>query len=136
MKRVLSILILFLVLGSSVRAQLVSGLKEIVLTQKSDDRDISDQTSSTSPEDAPKARSIVPQPVYAYLNNGEVTVCFETAFPTVTLNVTNETTGKTVCSEQLLSPTNYSIDLNGEDSGEYIIEIISDGTSFEGAFSL
>ena len=53
MKRVLSILFLFLVLGSSVKAQLDFGFKEIVFTQKSDDRDMSGQSSSTSPEDAP-----------------------------------------------------------------------------------
>ena len=49
MKRVLSILFLFLVLGSSVKAQLGFGFKEIVFIQKSGDRDISDQTSTTSP---------------------------------------------------------------------------------------
>ena len=100
MKRVLSILFLFLVLGSSVKAQLDFGFKEIVLTQKSDDRDMSGQSSSTSPEDAPKTRSVVLQPVYAYLDNGEITVYFE------------------------------------KDSGEYIIEVISDGNSLEGTFSL
>ena len=129
MKRVLSILFLFLVLGSSVKAQLDFGFKEIVFTQKSDDRDMSGQSSSTSPEDAPKTRSVVLQPVYAYLDNGEITVYFA-------ISVINETTGKTVCSKTLLSPTNFSIDLNGEDSGEYIIEVISDGTSLEGTFSL
>lgn len=77
MKRVLSILFLFLVLGSSVKAQLDFGFKEIVFTQKSDDRDMSGQSSSTSPEDAPKTRSVVLQPVYAYLDNGEITVYFE-----------------------------------------------------------
>lgn len=136
MKRVLSILFLFLVLGSSVKAQLDFGFKEIVFTQKSDDRDMSGQSSSTSPEDAPKTRSVVLQPVYAYLDNGEITVYFEKVFPTVAISVINETTGKTVCSKTLLSPTNFSIDLNGEDSGEYIIEVISDGTSLEGTFSL
>ena len=117
MKRVLSILFLFLVLGSSVKAQLDFGFKEIVFTQKSDDRDMSGQSSSTSPEDAPKTRSVVLQPVYAYLDNGEITVYFEKVFPTVAISVINETTGKTVCSKTLLSPTNFSIDLNGEDSG-------------------
>lgn len=107
-----------------------------MFTQKSDDRDMSGQSSSTSPEDAPQARSVVLQPVYAYLDNGEITVYFEKVFPTVAISVINETTGKTVCSKTLLSPTNFSIDLNGEDSGEYIIEVISDGTSLEGTFSL
>ena len=134
MKRVLSILFLFLVLGSSVKAQLGFGFKEIVFTQKSDDRDMSGQSSSTSPEDAPKTRSVVLQPVYAYLDNGEITVYF--VFSTVAISVINETTGKTVCSKTLFNPTNFSIDLNGEDSGEYIIEVISDGTSLEGTFSL
>ena len=115
-----------------MKAQLNFGFKEIVFTQKSDDRDMSGQSSSTSPEDAPKTRSVVLQPVYAYLDNGEITVYFEKVFPTVAISVINETTGKTVCS----SPTNFSIDLNGEDSGEYIIEVISDGTSLEGTFSL
>ena len=136
MKRVVSILYLYLDLGRSVNAKLDFGFKEIVFTQKSDDRDMSGQSSSTSPEDAPKTRSVVLQPVYAYLDNGEITVYFEKVFPTVAISVINETTGKTVCSKTLLSPTNFSIDLNGEDSGEYIIEVISDGTSLEGTFSL
>ena len=38
---------------------------------------MSGQSSSTSPEDAPKTRSVVLQPVYAYLDNGEITVYFE-----------------------------------------------------------
>ena len=68
--------------------------------------------------------------------NKVVTVDFQTVFSTVTVNITNETTGETVYSELFINPTCFSIDLNGKDAGDYIIEIISNKISLEGVFLL
>ncbi|MFR1081587.1 MAG: DUF3244 domain-containing protein [Bacteroides cellulosilyticus] len=65
-----------------------------------------------------------------------VTIDFQTVFSTVTINITNETTGEIVSSELFINPTSFSIDLNGKDTGDYMIEIISNEISLEGHFSL
>ena len=96
----------------------------------------SEQVGDTSPEDAPKVRSTISQPVCASLYNKVVTIDFQTVFSTVTINITNETTGEIVSSELFINPTSLSIDLNGKDTGDYMIEIISNEISLEGHFSL
>lgn len=52
-----------------------------------------------------------------------VTIMFEEVFSTATVTIVNETTGETVYSEMHSSPAALSIDLNGESSGNYLIEI-------------
>ena len=131
MKKVLFILFSFLAFGISVNAQSIFGKSVIVLTQKN-----GEQVGDTSPEDAPKVRSTISQPVCASLYNKVVTIDFQTVFSTVTINITNETTGEIVSSELFINPTSFSIDLNGKDTGDYMIEIISNEISLEGHFSL
>lgn len=70
MKKVLFILFSFLAFGISVNAQSIFGKSVIVLTQKNGDREPSEQVGDTSPEDAPKVRSTISQPVCASLYNG------------------------------------------------------------------
>ena len=130
----LFILFSFLAFAISVNAQFIPGNIEITLTQKDGDRDMSDKSGSISPEDAPKTRSGISQPVCAYLYNKVVTVDFQAAFSAVTVNVLNETTGEIVYSEQLINPAIFSINLNG--TGGYMIEIVSDEISLEGHFFL
>ena len=130
MKKVLFILFSFLAFGISVNAQSIFGKSVIVLTQKNGDREPSEQVGDTSPEDAPKVRSTISQPVCASLYNKVVTIDFQTVFST------NETTGEIVSSELFINPTSFSIDLNGKDTGDYMIEIISNEISLEGHFSL
>lgn len=136
MKKVLFILFSFLIFVVSVNAQFIFENSVIVLTQKNGDREIGGKSGDTTPEDAPQTRSSISQPVYASLYNKVVTVDFQTVFSTVTVNITNETTGETVYSELFISPTCFSIDLNGKDAGDYIIEIISNKISLEGVFLL
>lgn len=136
MKRVLFILFSFLSFTISVNAQFVSGNTEIMLTQKNGDRGIGDKDSEITPEGAPQTRGVVPQPVCASLYNKVVTVNFQTAFSAVTVNVINETTGETVYSELFINPASFSIDLSGKDTGDYVIELVSDEITLEGYFPL
>jgi len=46
------------------------------------------------------------------------------------------TISQIVSSELFINPTSLSIDLNGKDTGDYMIEIISNEISLEGHFSL
>ena len=119
MKKVLFILFSFLSFALSVNAQFISGSMEIMLTQKDSDREIRGGSSDISPEDAPQTRGVIPQPVCA-----------------VTVNVINETTGETVYSELFINPASFSIDLSGKDTGDYMIELVSDEITLEGYFPL
>lgn len=92
--------------------------------------------NNVDPEDMPVTRSPIFLPVHAYLYNKVVTVDFQATFSAVTVNVVSDVTGETVYSELLVNPTNVSIDLNGADSGDYRLEIISDEIALEGYFPL
>ena len=130
MKILLFILISLLVWGGSVYAQSSNIVMEIALY-----KDIKND-NNVDPEDMPVTRSPIFLPVYAYLYNKVVTVDFQATFSAVTVNVVSDVTGETVYSELLVNPTNVSIDLNGADSGDYRLEIISDEIALEGYFPL
>ena len=136
MKKVLFILFSFLIFVVSVNAQFIFENSVIVLTQKNGDRELGGKSGDTTPEDAPQTRSSISQPVYASLYNKVVTIDFQTVFSTVTVNIANKTTGEIVSSKLFINPTSFSIDLNGKDTGDYMIEIISNEISLEGHFSL
>ena len=84
----------------------------------------------------PISRSLIPQIAYAYLYNKVVTVSFEEAMPTVTIKIIKEATGETVYSQEYLNPTVISVNLTGQDSETYSIEVVSDTISLEGEFIL
>lgn len=130
MKRLLFILISLLAWGGSVYAQSSNIVMEIALY-----KDIKND-NNVDPEDMPVTRSPIFLPVHAYLYNKVVTADFQVTFSAVTVNVVNDVTGETVYSELLASPTSVSIDLNEADSGDYRLEIISDGIALEGYFPL
>ena len=69
MKKVSFILLSLLILSISVNAQFAFSSTKIMLTQKDGDRDISGQEGDITPENAPKARSSVSQPICASLYN-------------------------------------------------------------------
>ncbi len=81
----------------------------------------------------PISRSLIPQIAYAYLYNKVVTVSFEEA---VTIKIIKEATGETVYSQEYMNPTVISVDLTGQDSETYSIEVVSDTISLEGEFIL
>lgn len=136
MKKVLFILFLFLVFAGSANAQFVFGCTKIMLTQKDGDRDPIEPVGDITPENVPKTRGIISQPVCASLYNKVVTVDFQAAFSAVTVNVINDTTGETVYSELFINPASFSIDLSGKGTGDYMIEITSDEITLEGHFPL
>ena len=84
----------------------------------------------------PISRSLIPQIAYAYLYNKVVTVSFEEAMPTVTIKIIKEATGETVYSQEYMNPTVISVNLTGQDSETYSIEVVSDTISLEGEFIL
>jgi hypothetical protein len=84
----------------------------------------------------PISRSLIPQIAYAYLYNKVVTVSFEEAMPTVTIKIIKEATGETVYSQEYMNPTVISVNLTGQDSETYSIEVVSDTISLEGEFML
>lgn len=83
----------------------------------------------------PVTRSIA-EPANAYVNYDVICIDFNETLSTVTINITNESTGKTVCAETFNNPTSINVDLNGEDSGSYLIRIESDGMLLYGSFML
>lgn len=78
----------------------------------------------------------ISQSAYAYVNHNVICIDFNESFSTATIIITNELTGKTVCEETFYNPTSINIDLNGEDSGSYLIRIESDGALLYGSFML
>ncbi|MEY8722418.1 DUF3244 domain-containing protein [Bacteroides stercorirosoris] len=130
MKKLLFILISFFAWGVSTYAQgFIQGL-EITLH-----KDIK-ENNDTSQEDAPKTRSLIPQPAHAYLYNKVVSISFEEVMPTVTIKIIKEATGETVYLQEYMNPATGSIDLSIQDSGTYCIEISSDKFSLQGEFPL
>jgi len=95
-----------------------------------------DRTGSTSEEGLPIKRSIQLQIADAYLYNNVVNISFNENIGSATITVTNESTGKIVYSETHSSPATLSIDLNGESSGNYLIEIEANDALLIGYFNL
>lgn len=137
MKKVFFIFVSLLFFVGYANAQSSFGNIKIMLTVTDGNRNINEPDDDTDPETAPKTRSIIFQPAHAYLyNNKVVTVDFQITLSAVTVNVVNNVTGETVYSEALVNPRSISIDLNGANSGDYRLEIISDGIALEGYFPL
>lgn len=95
-----------------------------------------DRTGSTSEEGLPIKRSIQRPIADAYLYNNVVNVSFNGDIAVVNVTITNESTGETVYSETHSSPAALNIDLNGESTGNYLIEIETEDTLLTGSFSL
>lgn len=140
MKRVLLIILLFALAGgnTTINAEGLDACKEIQLTavQNNAEREIKGKPTKTTSGNVPVSRSIIHQPVYAYIYSSIVSVSFEATASTATVTITRESTGETVYSEVHSSPSVLNINLNGESSGSYLIEIEADGTYLQGTFSL
>ena len=108
---------------------------EITLTVTKDDTRHIGHGHDVEPDKAGTPRSIILQPAYAYLYN-VVNVSFNENIAVVNVIVTNETTGETVYSEVHSSPAALNIDLNGESTGNYLIEIEADYVYMTGTFKL
>lgn len=95
-----------------------------------------DGTGSTSEEGLPIRRSVQRQIADAYLYNNVVNISFNEDIAVVNVTITNESTGETVYSQTYSNPSSLNIDLNGENSSNYLIEIEADDTFLSGSFSL
>ena len=138
MKRILFFMMLLLA-GSevAVNAGELNTYREIPFTvSNSAERDAKGRKTEIDPETTPITRGITRQAVYAYIYNSMVTITFEEVFSTATVTVVNETTGETAYSEVHSNPAALNIDLNGESSGNYLIEIETDDAYLQGIFSL
>jgi Protein of unknown function (DUF3244). len=65
-----------------------------------------------------------------------VNVSFNGDIAVVNVTITYESTGETVYSATHSSPTALYIDLNGESTVNYVIEIVAEDTLLTGSFSL
>lgn len=140
MKQILFFILLFAWAGSKVtiNAEETNTHKEIILTvvQDGNEREIKGEQSETTSGDVPISRSIIHQPIYAYIYNKVVSIDFNVAIEKATVIITHTATGETVHTEAYSNPATLCIDLNGENSGSYLIEIEVDGTLLTGELSL
>lgn len=100
-----------------------------------DDRKILEDNEDY-PENTVQTRSVVPQPAYASIYNKVITLEFTESFSPANIIISNKVTGEVIYSETSNTLDYLSIDLNGENSGEYLIKIEADNILLEGVFSL
>lgn len=142
MKRILcltALIMLFIAISSTMAhaKESIHENGEITLTTVEDEtRHIKPERDIEPGELVPTPRSIVLQPVYAYLYNKVVSLDFTEAFSVVNVVITNQSTGETIHSETYSNPATLCVDLNGESGSNYLIEIEADDTFLTGNFSL
>ncbi|WP_291529401.1 DUF3244 domain-containing protein [Bacteroides sp. UBA939] len=86
-------------------------------------------------EELPQARSLF-EPAYAFLEDNMVHVLFQKIIPAVTIRIIQESTGQVIYSNDYFSPSTVSIDVDGQEPGTYLIEIISERIHMHGEFDL
>lgn len=128
MKKLLFALIAVFSLATSVVAQEENVTSEEILL---DGRD-----KETDEDKGNGSRSIVLQPVSAYLSYNVVSVTFEQPYSAVTVTVVSEATGSVVYSETCSNPTSLLIDLSAVAAGNYRLLIETNDSYWEGSFSL
>lgn len=134
MKKLLLILFAIVSLGNMLHAAEDNNPVEIVLQQTDNNDEIKEIPDKE--EQSPIRRSLQQQIAYAYIYNKVVSIDFNATIENATVTVTNTATGETVYFEAYSNPVTLSIDLNGENSGSYLIEIEADGTLLTGEFIL
>lgn len=137
MKQILfltALAILFIINTATSNAkEFVDKSKEIALTVTNDERHI-EKERDTTPGSTP--RSIVFQPIYCYLYSKIISLNFTDTFSMVSVIITDNFTGETVYAETYSNPATFDIELNGENSGDYLIRIEADTLCLEGSFNL
>lgn len=108
----------------------------ITLTASQDEERHISRGHDVEPDKAATPRSVILQPVYAYLHGQVVSLDFTEIFSSATVTITGISTGETVYSETCSNPATLNIDLNGASTGNYLIEIETDDTLLVGKFSL
>lgn len=134
MKKLLFVLLTIISFSNVLYAAKENNPVEIVLQQTDDDDELKELIDKEG--QSPIRRSIQRQIAYAYIYNKVVSIDFNATIENATVTITHTTTGETVHTEAYSNPTTLCIDLNGENSGSYLIEIEADGTLLTGEFSL
>lgn len=130
MKKLLFLLIAFLAWGTSAYSQeFIKGMEISLYGDIKEDNNV-------DPETAPKTRNIIIQPAHAYLYNKVISISFEEVMPAVTIKITKASTGEIIHSQECISSSTVSIDLNRVSVGTYRIEIATDNICLEGEFML
>lgn len=135
MKKLLFVLLTIISFSNVLYAAKENNPVEIVLQQADDDDDKLKELIDKEGQ-SPIRRSIQRQIAYAYIYNKIVSIDFNATIENATVTITHTATGETVHTEAYSNPTTLCIDLNGENSGSYLIEIEADGTLLTGEFSL
>ena len=108
-----------------------NGKKEIVL-QVSDDDDLVDNPIWFGDEE-PIVMSLLPsQSPYAYLYNNKVCVSFEGLTGISGIRVVDNVTGTVVYEENCAGATEVVVRL--DEPGDYTLQVVADGTVWEGWF--
>ena len=141
MKRILyltALIVFFIIMSTTISnaKEPANNDGEITLTATKDDTRHIGHEQDVEPDKAGTPRSIIVQPAYAYLYNNVVNVSFNENIAVVNVTITNESTGETVYSETCSTPAALNINLNGESTGNYLIEIEADDTLLIGVFYL
>lgn len=90
-------------------------------------------------EDSPSEgimRSVKELPAQVCFTDGQLTIDFSYPVSCVTVSITNVSTGKVVYWNVYDLPGQVTIDLTGEASGKYQVELISESWSLCGDFSI
>ena len=135
MKKLLFVLLTIISFSNVLYAAKENNPVEIVLQQADDDDDKLKELIDKEGQ-SPIRRSIQRQIAYAYIYNKIVSIDFNATIENATVTITHTATGETVHTEAFSNPTTLCIDLSGENSGSYLIEIEADGTLLTGEFSL
>lgn len=135
MKKLLFVLLTIISFSNVLYAAKENNPVEIVLQQVDDDDDNLKELIDKEGQ-SPIRRSIQRQIAYAYIYNKVVSIDFNATIENATVTITRTATGETVHTETYSNPVTLCIDLNGENSGSYLIEIEADGTLLTGEFSL
>lgn len=133
MKKLLLILLAIVSLGNVLHGAEENNPVEITL-QQTDDNDTKRVIDKEG--QSPIRRSIQRQIAYAYIYNKVVSINFNATIEDATVTITKTSTGETVHTEAYSNPATLRIDLNGKNSGSYLIEIEADGSLLTGEFSL
>lgn len=130
MKQVLFLVIALLLIGSKAANAQVNADSKVICLEKREK-----PTGAVHEQTFPITRGQILQPAYAYICNGAVFVDFPYETPSVTISVTNLSTGEMVHSETYEAPSQINLDLSQETSGEYYLEIVFDDFYLCGQFA-
>lgn len=85
---------------------------------------------------ATRPRSLPIIPVNAFIENTVLSLEFAYPCESVSIKIINVDNENSVYSHAMENPTNFTIDLTGEESGYYRLELVIDGKEYSGEFEL